>query len=286
MKATFLNGVLYQGEDSENAPLSTSDRGFLLGDGLFETLPIIQGTALWWEDHKSRLIASAALLEIPLQLEQIEEAVCRLCALSQNENSILRIAISRGCGGRGLLPPSTPSPTLVATLAPLPEGLAFQDVTLATSTIRRNEHAITSTIKSSNYLDNILSARQAEKAGAGDALLLNTASKVAGTTIGNIFAIDGNKLITPPVSDGLLPGIMRAQLLKLAPQWGFEMIEASLTYSELNKADGLFMTNSLRFIRRITKLDDHQFAYDKDDHIQQLKTHLANLIGKLTGSRS
>jgi branched-chain amino acid aminotransferase len=284
MKAAILNGTLYQGDTCDSLNLSASDRGFLLGDGLFETLPVLNGQPLWWSDHKDRLTRSAGMIDLPLDMELLDQMIERLSAVSDGQSAILRIAVSRGAGGRGLLPPDAPKPTLLATLVPLPAGLAFADVTLATSTIRRNEHSVTARIKSCNYLDNILAAREAEKAGAGDALLLNTAGNVACTTIGNLFALEGNRLTTPPLADGVLPGILRGQLLALANRWGFECREASIDLQTLKKADGLLMTNSLRFIRRVTELDGHRFTSTPDDRIAHLQSSLRQHVVTVTGT--
>ena len=219
MKAMILNGDLFEGKACEAVSIPASDRGFLLGDGLFETLPVINGKALWWSDHKERLLKSAKILALPVHDDGLDACVSQLSALAKEEQAILRIALSRGSGGRGLLPPATPDLTCLATLAPLPAGLAFADATLATSAIRRNEHSVTATIKSNNYLDNIIAAQQAGEKGADDALLLNTAGAMACTTIGNLFAIFGKTLKTPPISDGVLPGIMRAKILQFAQLW-------------------------------------------------------------------
>nr|WP_319388880.1 aminotransferase class IV [uncultured Cohaesibacter sp.] len=284
MKAAILNSTLYQDDACDSLTLPASDRGFLLGDGLFETLPVLNDQPLWWSGHKTRLTRSAELIGLPLDMELLDQTVARLSAVSNGESAILRIAVSRGAGGRGLLPPDEPKPTLLATLTPLPAGLAFADVTLATSTIRRNEHSVTARLKSNNYLDNILAAREAEKSGAGDALLLNSAGNAACTTIGNLFTLKGNRLTTPPVADGVLPGILRGQLLALASRWGFECREASIDLQALKKADGLVMTNSLRFIRRVTELDGHRFNSTPDDRIAHLQSRLRQHVATLTGT--
>lgn len=283
MKATMLNGTLFRDEACDHVRLPASDRGFLLGDGVFETLPVLRGTPLWWPEHRTRLTQSAKRLGLPLDHALLDETVTQLAALSGDANTILRIAVSRGSGGRGLLPPAKAQPTLLATLAPLPDGLAFQDMTLATSSIRRNAHSLTASIKSNNYLDNIMAAQQAEQAGACDALMLNTDGRIACSTIGNLFALHGNHLTTPPVSDGVLPGILRQQILALAPQWGFEASEATLMPDDVKKTDGLIMTNSLRFIRRVTAWDDIAFAVKPDDAIAHLQARMRDHVANLTG---
>ncbi|WP_316861227.1 aminodeoxychorismate lyase [uncultured Cohaesibacter sp.] len=282
MIAVSLNGSLYQDEGDAAPRLSVTDRGFLLGDGLFETLPILGGHPLWWPEHLARLRRAAKWIGLPLNEVLIDEMLVQMCKESAGQNAILRFTISRGSGGRGLLPPDMPKPTVLATLTPLPERLAFEEMSLVTSTIRRNETSPTSQIKSLTYLDNILAARQAGQSKADDALMLNTSGNVACSTIGNLFALYDDLLVTPPCSDGCLPGILRQNLLTLAPEWGFRVKTASLTPQELKKADGLIMTNSLRIIRRVSRLDSHPYDPSRNKAIGCLQQRMRDEIEKQT----
>lgn len=279
--AVYINGQCLTGETVQSAVLPLSDRGLLLGDGLFETLPVLGGHPLWWHEHRNRLLAGAEQIGLTLNVARLDEAVTLLAHHSERENAILRLTVTRGGGGRGLLPPETAEPTLFGTLSPLPQGLAFADTSLILSTIRRNKTSPTTSLKSLNYLDNIMATREAATRGADDALFLNTGGMVTSSTICNLFAIFGDKIVTPPVSDGLLPGIVRAQLLTLLPQWGFEAREESLTYAQLKKADGLFLTNSLRFIRAVKRLDDRIF--EKSASTARLQTLMRDHISQITG---
>ncbi|SNY93861.1 branched-chain amino acid aminotransferase [Cohaesibacter sp. ES.047] len=283
--AISINGQLFQGEEIDNAGLSPTDRGALLGDGLFETLPILQGRALWWDRHCRRLADAANSIGLPLDIDHIDEMVKQMQGVAGGANCALRLTVTRGVGGRGLSLPEAPAPTIICSLSPLAVNFSFQDVRLATSTIRRNELSPTSSLKSLGYLDNILATREAQSKEADDALLLNTRGNVACTTICNLFMLMGDRLITPPVRDGILPGILREVLLEEAPALGLSVEEASIEPEQLKKADGLFLTNSLRIMRRVTHLDGNAVGDTStpDDTITRLQYHLRDLIITQTG---
>src|SRR5262245_50848389 len=137
----WLNGGLLP--DSE-ARVSIFDRGFTLGDGIFETMRVRAGRPLWLADHLARLREGAALLGIPVLLADaaIEDGLMRLIAARGHSEASVRLTLSRGPStARGLWPPSLPStPTLLATLSPFP-GTARPPITLVVAgTVRRNEH--------------------------------------------------------------------------------------------------------------------------------------------------
>lgn len=264
-----------------------ADRGALLGDGLFETLPIWNNQTVWLDKHLERLMTAASSLGFSPDPSDLEAAIAPVLPFAKESggNAILRLTLSRGSGGRGLLPPDPCQPNRLATLSPFPLAMAFADMAVATSSIRRNEGSPTSRIKSLGYLDNILATKEAAQACAEDALLLNNRGHICCTTICNIFAIFGNHIITPKLDDGVLNGIMRQKLLELLPQAGFTVEEASLTPKDIKKADGLFATNSLRVIRRIVKLDDQPYSAQAGDAIERcqnvMKHHLAEEFGIL-----
>ncbi len=151
-------------------------------------------------------------------------------------------------------------PTLIGSLMPFDEKLRFQSVTLTTSTVRRNLHSPSSRLKTLSYIDNILAAREAQVKGFDDALMLNTAGRVACSSIGNVFLEVNGGLVTPSLSEGILPGIMRDSVIRLAKQAGVKVSEKQIKSGDIAKADGMFMTNSLRFVRSVTKCDDKRFS--------------------------
>lgn len=244
----WLNGrLLAAGE----ARIDPADRGFTLGDGLFETIRVRDGAAVWLDRHLARLAEGCAVLGIPARFDDavLAEACAAVIAAEGIGAGALRLTVSRGAGPRGVLPPATPTPTiLVAGHAGLPPQ---SPVTLVVARgTCRNQASPLSRVKSLNYLDAVLARREAAERGADDAVMLNTAGRVAETTIANLFArIDGN-WATPPVADGALPGIMRAEVLER-----LGAAERPIAVAELQRAEAVLLTNALS-IRAVGRLEE------------------------------
>lgn len=224
--------------DEAEARIAPSDRGFTLGDGLFETMKVKNGAIASLPAHLARLAKGAAVIGLPLPALDLEARAAALLKANRLEDAVLRLTLTRGSGPRGVLPPAVPTPTLVLTAAPLPGPMPPARLVIARGT-RRNERSPLSGIKSLNYLDNILARQEAATAGADDAVLLNTQDCVAETTIANLFAVIDGDLVTPPASDGALPGVMRADILAHGAR------ERSLTEADLLRASELFLSSSL-----------------------------------------
>ncbi|MGH6820744.1 MAG: aminotransferase class IV, partial [Methylocella sp.] len=131
----------------------------------------------------------------------------------------------------------------------------FHKARLATSSVRRNERAPSSRLKTLSYIDAIAAARETSAKGADDALMLNTAGNAASSTISNLFLVTRDELVTPSLDQAVLPGIMRQVLLDSAPSFGLRAVERPVDPAELMSADAVFLTNSLRLIRPVTALD-------------------------------
>ncbi len=223
--------------------LNSQDRGLLLGDGIFETLLVLNNTALWRAEHLARMERAAAELGIAYDRAMINAAIDAHLSLDPH---VLRLTLTRGLTPRGLAS-NGGDPTLLVSLDRFDTSLMFQPVTLATSRIRRNEYAPSSRLKTLSYIDNIAAARET---APYEALMLNTASHVASATIANIFLLKDGELITPARDQAILPGVMRGLLLEYFPH-----TERIIAPAELFTADAVFLTNSLRFIRPVTSLD-------------------------------
>lgn len=232
--------------------ISAEDRGFTLGDGVFDTALAIGGRIFARARHVDRLAAAADAIGIQIDRRRIEAAIDAALPPSP---AIIRTTLTRGSAARGLWPAQAGEPTLVVTTAPWNPALLGQPARLVTATGRRNEYSLSANLKTLGYLDHILAAREAAQAGADDALILNTRGRVACTTIANLFVLKDGRLVTPPLSEGVLPGIIRALLLEMAPALGLVAEEAPLTPADLRNADTVFATNSVRFLRRVTALD-------------------------------
>lgn len=273
MTATvWFNGRLIDGPLSVDA----SDRGLLLGDGLFETLAVFNRHAVWRAEHLDRLVAGAGTLGIPIDRAGIEAAIAQVLRASAPADGILRVSLTRGPGVRGLAAEGE-RPSLLVTLAPWTRGMIFAPAKLVTSTIRRNETSPASRLKTLSYIDSILAAREAAASGCDDALLLNGKGDVAATTIANIFILKGGRLVTPPVAAGILPGIARRKILDLA---GAE--ERMIAPEELRDADAVFLTNSLRLIRPVSHFDGRKLRCDAAA-LEKLLDGLCRLIARETG---
>ncbi|MCW2240451.1 aminotransferase class IV [Azospirillum canadense] len=234
----WLNGRLLPAEEARIDP---ADRGFTLGDGLFETIRVTGGRARHLDRHLARLQASAAVLELPVPYpdDTLAGAVTALIAARDVAEGVARLTLTRGTGARGVLPPADPHPTVLITLAPPGPPAGPVEAVIAQAT-RRNEHSPLSRLKTLNYLDAILARREAARRGAGEALLLNTAGRLAEASIATLFIVRDGRLLTPPVSEGALPGIRRALILER-----HRAEERPITPDDLWAAKEAFLSNSL-----------------------------------------
>ncbi|WP_419952618.1 aminotransferase class IV [Methylobacterium sp.] len=237
----WFDGALHEGS---RHGFDLADRGLTLGDGLFDTALCLGGRLAFREAHLARLAASADDLGFSIDREAVGEAMRRVAAAIGD--GALRTTITRGSGPRGLAPPEPARPVWWIAATPRRAGSGFTPVSLHPSTIRRNETSPTARIKTLGYLDAILAAREARARGFDEALFLNTKGHLACAGTGNLFAILDGRLVTPPLSDGVLPGIVRAQVLGLARSLGIGTAERSLALEEVLAAEAVLMTNSLR----------------------------------------
>lgn len=242
----------------ETLAIDPSDRGFLLGDGVFETIPIHHGRPFDLDAHLSRLDAGMGTLGFgdAVDLAALHRDVWHYVAAEALDAAVLRLTVTRGSGPRGLSPPADPKPTILMTWAPppLPRDGALRAI-IATAT-RRNDASPVSRIKALPYLDNLIALREAKAKGADEALLLNTRGVLAGATIANVFVVLGDWLMTPPIDDGALPGTMRARVIALAQTAGLPTHEGPIAPSIFADADAVFLTNSVRGIMPVDRVDD------------------------------
>jgi len=271
----WLNGALLAGP---TASFDLTDRGLLLGDGVFDTSLVLNGRMVFAERHFERLFAALALLDIAADPSAIRQAAEALSAGA--ERAVLRITVTRGPGPRGLKAPSPQRPTILAACSPLPETLFFSPLSLDVSAIRRNETSPLSQLKTLGYLDAILAYREAAARGHDEALFLNTKGHVACAATGNIFAVFGSEIVTPPLSDGILPGIIRGFFLDESYRVHLKAVEASLDPDDLMAADCVFVTNSLRLIAPVTRIGAAVLASRADEPMAALKVLLWQSIAR------
>ncbi len=250
MSRTWFNGALVEG------PLGVDrgERGLLLGDGLFETILVLNRTPLWGNMHFARLEAAAQELGIGFDRDGLDDALEEILAGAEKTHQVLRVTLTRGTSVRGL-GASGGSSSLLITLDPFDPAMMFKPVALSSTTIRRNPQSVSARLKTLSYIDNIAAAREAASHGMEDALLLNTKGNLACSTIANLFLVSGGTLITPARDQGILTGVTRQALIHSAAHLGMRAEERAVKPAEIKKADAVFLTNSLRFIRPVTALD-------------------------------
>jgi len=254
----FLDGKYVSDEE---AKISVFDHGLLYGDGVFEGIRLYSGRIFRLDQHLDRLFASAKaiMLPVPMTKPQLVEACCETCRQNGLKDGYIRLVVTRGVGYLGLNPFRCKNPTvfIIADRIELyPEEVYRKGLQLVTaSTQRTSPAAVNPSIKSLNYLNNILAKIEAVSAGAVEAIMLNAQGHVAECTGDNIFIIRRGKLETPPVSAGALIGITRQVVIELAAKRKIAVSESNLTRYDLMTADEVFLTGTAAEIVPVAGID-------------------------------
>lgn len=240
---------------------SPHDRGFLFGDGIFETVRIYNRNPFRMEEHIDRLYTGAAVLGLVLPEQVvISRAVDELIKLNDLNNGSLRISVTGGDTHSALWPRTfSANPTILITVRetiPYKKELYEQGYKAITISFPLNELSPLAGIKSLNYLENILGRREATEANCHEGLFLNTKGELAEGTISNLFIYDGNTLLTPPVNCGILPGITRNSVIELAKSdLRLPVVEKTLYPKDLFKCKEAFLTASIMEIMPLVEVD-------------------------------
>jgi branched-chain amino acid aminotransferase len=244
------------------ATVSIFDRGFLYGDGVFETMRVYGGKIFRLLEHVNRLVAGVDLLGIDLEeTPQHLEGVCEE-TVTRNKvvNGMTRLCVTRGLSNVGLSGRSVARPTIVAVAQEKAFSTEAAPLLVVGAGTRVDAHSRLARVKSVNRLPYVLAKLEAERRGADDAILLNAADHAVELTASNLFVYREGKLVTPPLADGALPGITRMLVLMLAAQTGIDAQEASFTLEMAAHADEAFATNSLFEISPIAAVDGRQLT--------------------------
>lgn len=232
------------------ARVSVLDHGLLYGDGVFEGIRFYHGRPFRLGEHLQRLddSARAIALAVPLERDELEQAVAETVAAFPQEAGYLRLVVTRGPGPLGLDPAPCHRPTLFIVahgLALVSDEARGRGIRLVTASTRRlGSDGIDPRIKSLNYLNNILARIEANAAGADEALLLNAAGRIAEGSADNVFAVCRDGLVTPPVSEGALDGVTRRLVIELATAAGMAVIERPMATYDLYTARECFLTGT------------------------------------------
>ena len=250
----FLNGKFVP---ENRATVSVFDRGFLYGDGLFETMRVVGGRPFRWREHWVRLEAGAKFLKIKLPYRQAAALRHVLALIRKNRmsDSLLRVTVSRGIGVRGYSPIGATRPTFTMTLHDAPKPGGIGQWSLMTSSFRLPAGERLARYKTANKLPQILARAEADAAGANEALLLNTDGFVAEGASSNLFWIENRTVCTPPLAGGILSGVTREVVREICRRLKISFREKNIRPKELKRASGVFLTLSTLGVVEAKSLD-------------------------------
>ena len=239
--------------------ISVFDRGFLYGDGLFETMRSYNGKVFKLDEHLSRLVSSANIVKIKIPLSKImlKEAIYKNLKAKRLKDAYIRLTVTRGEGAFSLKPSAPAKPKIIIIVKkyePNPERFYSRGISAKISDIRQNEHSPLSGIKSLNFLNYVLARMRAQDEGFNEAILMNTKGHIAEAATSNIFLVKNGKLITPSLDSGILPGITRRAVIGIAKELGIGVSERPVFPKDLIHSNEVFLTNSMSEILPVVKI--------------------------------
>lgn len=255
----FLNG---QFVSEAQAVIPVNDRGFMYGDGLFETVRVAQGRMFRLAQHLERMMRGADFLKIkpPFTPKELQRFAEQLIETNQMTEAILRVTLTRGPGERGYTPNAEGKPTVVMTLHGAPPLESPVQWSLVTSSFRVLAADPLSSFKTLNKLTHVMARAQAVAQGADEALLINTNGEVAETASGNLFWVYEDKIYTTPTGRGILPGVTRAVVLEICQALGLLTNKRVIKPEALRNSEGIFITQSTFGIVPVAMLDGELVA--------------------------
>ncbi len=262
--------------------LNHENRGLKYGDGLFETIRVVNGKIFFWEDHYLRLMASMRIMrmEIPMNftMEFLEEQLLNTIASNGLENSPARVRLSVFRNNGGYYLPETNEISYIIEVGELDSPFYMihqQDYVVELFKDFYVNPDMLSTLKSNNKAINVVGSIYAKENGYQNCLLLNNQKQVVEALNGNLFLVKGHTIKTPPKKDGCLNGIIRKKLIEIVGKLeAYTLEEASISPFELQKADELFITNAIVGIQPITRYRKKNFE----------TTVASDLLGKLNAA--
>lgn len=246
----------------DGVPVGTipaADRGLQYGDGLFETIAVVEGRPRLWERHVERLRAGCERLAIPMPPEgQLAEEASRLTRRADRaDRAVLKLILTRGEGGRGYRPPDSPRPRRILRLTPwpdYPEAWRSDGVRVRYCETRLGHQPLLAGLKHLNRLEQVLARAEWSDPDVAEGLMLDLDGRVVEGTQTNLFALLEGRLVTPPLNRCGVAGVVREVAIESAAAVGFEVVESVLLPEQLAAADGLFLTSSLAGIWPIREL--------------------------------
>lgn len=246
----------------EQATINVLDHGFLFGDSIYEVVRTVGNRLFTADEHLARLERSAEriLLPLPLSRDEFTAELTRTHSAFGGGHAYLRLIVTRGVGELDLHPASCSNPTWLIIAKPLPDWggkKTWEDgVSIVFVNVRRNSReALDPAIKSGNYLNNVMALIEARKSGASEGIMCNAQGFVTEGTTSNIFCVRGGVICTPAVNIGILPGITRELVVRLARELEYEIVEGNLRAADFATAEEVFLTSTTRGVMPVTQID-------------------------------
>ncbi|NQT22478.1 MAG: aminotransferase class IV [Candidatus Omnitrophica bacterium] len=287
MAKIFLNNRFVS---LKNAKVSILDRGFLYGDGVFETMRAYNGQVFMAKDHIERLLTSLERLKIksPYNEKKLHVIIEKTLRRNRLKEAYVKLIVTRGVAPSGIDVIGRIKPSLCVFASPvrkIPRNIYKNGIKLTFAQTRKNEESPISGIKSLNYLDNILARFQAKEGGFDEVMFLNTKGNVSEASTSNVFLVKNGVIVTPPKDAGLLPGVTRKTVIKIIKQFfNNKIYEKNLKPKDLLRADEVFLTNSILEIVPVVKLGRKRIASGRPGTFTRLlfvlyRMHAAQLNG-------
>ncbi len=264
--ATKIN---FNGEIHDHLNISVLDHGFLFGDSVYEVVSTLNNQPCFLDKHLTRLYASAQAisLKIPHDKEWLREHLENTLVASGNDESYIRIIVTRGVGEITIDPSSCEHPNIILMVMDVteyPKSFYEKGIRVALVSIKRNPHnALNPNVKTGNYLNNVLAKMEADRLGAQDAIMVNPWGYLTEGTTSNLFFVCEGHILTPSLDCGILSGITREMVIQLAKENGFHMEEGKWPGEELYKADEIFLTGTLKRVMPVSHLDGRPVGLGK-----------------------
>lgn len=281
----YIDGEYF---DKKNAKISVFDHGLLYGDGIFEGIRFYEGRVFKLKEHIQRLFisAKAILLEIEMTQDEMEEAVCETIRKNGLTDGYVRLLVTRGVGTLGLSPFACDKSTVIIiadSISLYPDEKYKEGLKLITCSTRRTAPAALSpSVKSLNYLNNVMAKVEAIFADAEEGLMLNEQGFVAECTGDNIFVVRDGKIKTPPSSAGALPGITREVIFQIAENLEVGIEESQMTRYDIYAADECFLTGTAAEVIAAVSLDRRLIGNGKPGPItEKFIESFRNIVGQV-----
>jgi branched-subunit amino acid aminotransferase/4-amino-4-deoxychorismate lyase len=260
MDVLMLNGVVMRVDE---ATLPATDRALTHGLGLYETLKLVDGVPVFFEEHVARLQSGLDELgvELPFAKAELAEQIVRLSQTSEVPNGACRLLVTAG--------PADGKPSLLIQT----DQRAFPEPPLRVIAYRGVR--VRAQLKAMTVMQSFLAQRAAKDAGADDAILVDDDGHIFEGATSNMFVVRGGGLVTPPAEGAILPGVLRAKVEQLAEANGVTVVEAFVRVADLRADDGMLLTSSVRGIVPVGAVDDRVLRVDGE-----LTGRLRSLVGE------